>query len=208
MRLNREIRSDIEWWAQFIEPWNGVSVLWKSREASPDVEVWSDASGSWGCGAFTNSRWLQHAWPPEMPVSAIAHKELIPIVMASFIWGQQWQGNFVLFHCDNAAVVAVMNKLYCRDLRLMHMIRCLIFIAAKCNFWFAATHIPGANNTLADAISRNKANLFLSQVPPTMQMQPVPDYVPIEIPQILYLQQPDWLSVSWMRLFMDIMKQV
>lgn len=86
--------------------------------------------------------------------------------------------------------MSVINKLYCQDLRLMHMIRCLIFIAAKCNFWFAAAHIPGANNVLADAISRDKANLFLSQVSPAMRL--VPDYIPIEIPQILYLQQPDW----------------
>ena len=39
VRLNREIRSDIEWWVQFMESWNGGSVFWKTRQAAPDVEV-------------------------------------------------------------------------------------------------------------------------------------------------------------------------
>lgn len=52
-----------------------------------------------------------------MPACSIAHKELIPIVMAAFIWGRSWQGKIVLFWCDNEAVVTVVNKLYCRDLK-------------------------------------------------------------------------------------------
>ena len=208
VRINREIRSDIEWWLHFMEGWNGVSLFWKSRMESPDCEVWSDASGSWGCGAFSvlDGRWIQHAWPPSMPTSSIAHKELIPIVMAAFLWGKGWQGKMILFHCDNTAVVSVINKLYCQDLDLMHMVRCLLFAAAKYSFWFAAIHTPGTQNGLADAISRDKADLFLSQAPKAMRE--VPDQIPGELPQLLFLQQPDWLSASWMKLFESITQQV
>ena len=49
IRLNREFRSDLRWWTNFIVPWNRVSYL----SAGPTSEFASDASGSWGCGAHT-----------------------------------------------------------------------------------------------------------------------------------------------------------
>ena len=49
MRLNRLARSDIVWWQLFAEQWNGSSMLCKYQQANPQVEVFSDASGRWGC---------------------------------------------------------------------------------------------------------------------------------------------------------------
>ncbi len=50
-RLNAGFRSDILWWATFLESWNGVSILrGLSRERSTN-HGWTDASGSFGCGA-------------------------------------------------------------------------------------------------------------------------------------------------------------
>ena len=50
VRLNHRVRSDVQWWLAFMEGWNGVSLYWKPRNDSPDIKVWSDASGSWGAG--------------------------------------------------------------------------------------------------------------------------------------------------------------
>ena len=68
VRLNVECQADIEWWATFVTQWNGVSLLRPLRSAAPDVEVWSDASGSWGCGAMWQSMWFQVAWGT-MPIA-------------------------------------------------------------------------------------------------------------------------------------------
>jgi len=43
----------------------------------------------------------------------------------------------------------------------MHLIRCLAFITAKFQFLLSASHIPGVENTAADALSRNKVVVFL-----------------------------------------------
>lgn len=59
LRLNREFRADVEWWQIFLAEWNGVSMLRKIRSEFPDTEFWSDASGSWGCGALWCGQWLQ-----------------------------------------------------------------------------------------------------------------------------------------------------
>ena len=52
IRLNKEAQSDIVWWHCFIVHWNGISMMPNDRKDNPDCVLTSDASGSWGCGAF------------------------------------------------------------------------------------------------------------------------------------------------------------
>ena len=112
----------------------------------------SDASGTWGCGAFWESKWFQLAWEgTRCGVGVnIATKELIPIVMAVAMWGKFWNGQVVNCRCDNMAVVAVINSRTSRDPDLMHQLRCLAFFEAKFSFSVIASHIAGAKNSLAD----------------------------------------------------------
>jgi hypothetical protein len=59
IRLNLEARSDIEWWYRFASSWNGVSMFLELRRAHLDVQLTSDASGKWGCGAIYDRHWFQ-----------------------------------------------------------------------------------------------------------------------------------------------------
>lgn len=54
---------------------------------------------------------LPMASTAELPL--IAHKELIPIVIASFVWGKSWEEKIVQFNSDNQAVVTILTRLYC-----------------------------------------------------------------------------------------------
>ena len=72
------------------EDWNGVSV-WKDHE-QPTVEFASDASGSWGCGAWSGNQWLQFQWPNTARDLNIAVKELVPIILLGALWGRRWRG--------------------------------------------------------------------------------------------------------------------
>ena len=64
------------------------SLIWDHLHHYPEVTVFSDASGSWGCGALTAQSWIQHQWLLETGNLSIAHKERIPIVIAVFCMGQ------------------------------------------------------------------------------------------------------------------------
>jgi len=71
----------------------------------------------------------------------------------------------MLVHCDNQAVVEVINSGSSKDVILMHLLHALFFISAHNDFAVKATHIQGERNTVADAISRNNHAVFFSQVP-------------------------------------------
>lgn len=83
----------------------------------PTVTVFSDALGSWRCGAFTAQagEWLRLSWPKGWDHVNITVKELFPIVMAAAVWGRQWAGQQVLFLSGNMAVVSALSAQSARN---------------------------------------------------------------------------------------------
>ena len=199
IRLNRGFQSDLEWWALFLSEWNGVGMMVAAGRATPQAVLTSDASGNWGCGAFSSAgEWFQCPWPSVWAEVHITVKELLPIVMACAMWGQQWQGKTILCRSDNAAVVAIINSGRSKDPLAMHLMRSLFFLAAKHSIVFRAEHLPGHLNGAADALSRDNLPLFFQQVP-VAQRAPTP--VPQELLDVLVVNRPDWTSTNWRHLF-------
>ncbi len=151
-QLNVSARSDIRWWSLYATQRNTGT----KHKAHPTRPVTSDASGSWGCGAFSDHLWFQLKWPAAMGQCHISIKEMIPIVIAAATWGHTWTGQLVHFRSDNAAVI---NAGSSKDDSLMHLLR---FVTAKFHFVVSASHIRGGHNVLANALSRNDLKSFLS----------------------------------------------
>ena len=95
IRLGTAVRSDTPWWHTFVDGWNGVSLI---PNPSPQrLVVWSDVSGSFGCGAICPSlgKWIQLLWDggritlSDGEVHSITWMELLPIVLASAVWGPE-----------------------------------------------------------------------------------------------------------------------
>ena len=132
----------------------------------PRRTVISDASGSWGCGAFCDSgAWFQLPWGGAWESVHITCKELLPIVVACAVWGRAVQGGVIRCRTDNAAVVLIVNKGQSKNELAMHLMRCLAFFAATLQIVVRAEHVPGWDNAAADAFSRDKLALFRLQVP-------------------------------------------
>ena len=148
IKLNASFCADLLWWQLFSESWNGVSVI-PALAAIDSIQVVSDASGSWGCGAIWGQNWCQLQWPQEWLSIPITAKELAPIVVASMLWGLGWYGQRVQFICDNMAVVACVNSGSSKDSLVMHLLRALWFVSAKFCFEVHAVHIPGQLNQAA-----------------------------------------------------------
>ena len=157
-----------------MEEWNGVSLLWDLGLQKPNLEVYTDVSGMWECGALLVPMWFHLEWSDRLCPLSIAMKEMFPVVMAAATFGDQWAGKVVQFVVNNIATVEVIKATYSKDLHVMHLIRLLVFFASKYNFWFTATYIPGKLNVAADALSRNNMSVFFMQAP---QADPQPTAV-------------------------------
>ena len=196
LRLNAEFRADLHWWATFIESWNGISIM--SALCCRPVDAWltSDASGSWGCGAYFRRRWFNLSWEacPAWTGSHIAVKELLPIVISCAIWGQQMSFLHIRCRCDNAAVVSMLNKHTSQHPVAMHLLRCLFFICAKFSISLTAEHLSGRLNGAADALSRGNVASFLQAIPYAAASSCC---IPTELLEVLIQRQPNWLSTEW-----------
>ena len=71
----------------------------------------------------------------------------------------------VLFHCDNAAVVAIWWKGSCKCPNLMSLVRHLFLMAARGNYHVGITHIAGVQNSIADNLSRFSMQAFHTAAP-------------------------------------------
>ena len=204
VRLNLQCRADIAWWLLFVGSWNGVS-FFPSPCLGPSIT--SDASGSWGCGAFVSDtlEWFQLCWPATWCDTHIAAKELLPVVVSAAVWGHRWSRVRVCFRSDNLATVAALNSRRVRDPQLMHLLRCLFFFEAYFKFNHSALHVAGRANQAADALSRNNVSGFFSSVP---QASPRPTPIPEPLLVMLFDHSLTWTSPCWRALFSDTFRTV
>ena len=196
-RLNLAFRADLQWWRMFVVDWNGVSILPNPRPIS--VEVVSDASGTWGCGAYWHPHWFQLQWSTRAHPLSIAVKELLPVVVAAATWGPSWAATSrVRFHCDNQSIVHDIQSRTSRHPHMMHLLRCLAFLEARYQLEFSCVHIPGIRNDLADDLSRDRLSSFLHKVPEASR-SPTP--VSQQLINLLMDTSSSWLSPTWTSLF-------
>ena len=176
--------------------WNGTSLLRQVCTLNPDVLMWSDASGQWGCGAHWQGLWFNLPWEPQPIASeSIAAKELFPILAACTVWGHLWRGCTVCCHCDNIAVVEVINRQRAKDCLLSHLLRCLFFASAQFDF------------DVEPAIHQDerKLPLFFLQMPHAA-LSPTP--IPIQLAEGLSIAQPHWDADKWTSWYSSILARL
>ena len=101
-RLDKEFKTDLCWWHTFLGERNGASLLQMAGyPLPPQYTIQTDASGTWGCGAYSQGRWLQWQWPQEWLPSTIMAKELVPIMLSCAVWGPLLNRKTVSFQCNN-----------------------------------------------------------------------------------------------------------
>lgn len=122
-----------------------------SNSKNYKVAIVSDTSGTWGCEAFYSDK-LQR------PEAICNDKKLVSIVSGAAVWGSEWKGLNIMSHYGNATMVTILNKGDSKETEIMHFIQC---------------HISGAENILADALSRGNRQYFLSHSPQA-QHRPTP----------------------------------
>ena len=153
IRLNQEFFLDLAWWQEFFQSWNGCSFLQYPQWAPlPDFEVSSDASGALAHGVVFQGHWFSGAWLPTQVSQSIEYKELLPLVLAAYLWGPLWASKRVNFLSDNRSVVEILRSGTSRAPTIMSLVRYLSLLAARHAFSFTASPVRGKSNLIADSL--------------------------------------------------------
>lgn len=154
MQITPEMREDLAWWLKNL---NDAEKCLKIRE--PEVTLWTDATKqAWGAsngtekfgGLFTETDKLRIA-------DNINAYELLAIKMAIASLLKNLKNKHVLIKSDNTTAVTYVNNMGGLVSPICNTITRSIWLMCKQhNVWLTAEHIPGIENTEADAQSRNQ----------------------------------------------------
>ena len=93
VHLDRMAGADLLWWGCFLVDCHGTSLL--SPSVGQGIQLHSDTSGNFGCGAVSSGSWLEVHWPVSWSQVHISAKEMLPIVLAPATWGAAGTGSML-----------------------------------------------------------------------------------------------------------------
>lgn len=115
VRVNKEVKEDVKVWLNLLEHFNGVVLIpeqcWISNEAIID----SSGNNQLGFGAYYFGHWGSIYIAKFMGNSPMLRDltvlELIPVLLAQFIWAHLFENKKLTFRNGNIALVAITNKI-------------------------------------------------------------------------------------------------
>jgi hypothetical protein len=140
-------------WYNFFSHHNGKTLFLTHGNNSETLNLHSDASKK-ACAATFLDQWFVISFPDSWSDRNIAFLEFYPILVAIDIFGIRIANQSITFHCDNKAVVEIINKQSSKDADIMILMRKLVMVTMQYNIKFKAVHVPGKLNFLPDALSR------------------------------------------------------
>ena len=173
--LTNEVKEDLTMWLHFLENYNGRHFLReKIITHSSSFNLHTDACPG-GFGITFGSSWVQSSYPLTWSTKNIAFLELYPIYVAVEMFGSKMKNSHIIFHCDNQAIVSVINKQSSKEKHILTLLRKLLLSLMHFNIYFKVQYLHTYENIACDRISR-------SQVTPQLLMvygvQPLPTPMP------------------------------
>ena len=92
-RLDRDMKKDILWWFQFMEEFDGITIIPKNRWEAPDTVISSDANLR-ECGGWSHNQCFTAKFPKWLTSRHDVHineLELITFVVSLKIWNENIQ---------------------------------------------------------------------------------------------------------------------
>ena len=153
------LATHLMWWQQERNIFRGVPL-----QGYPHNKVlWTDAS-KWGWGAHLGTHQVAGQWTKELINHHINWLEMRAVWNALIEFQEEIQGENLLIRCDNATVVAYINKQGgTKSIPLCLLLWDMMQWCLKHNIHIHAAHIPGKKNCLADKLSRGQKLVRLTE---------------------------------------------
>ena len=170
IKIDKEFKLDSEVWLQFLlgdlqtvscRPMVDLTKV----DNSVEVGFYSDASASakLGFGAIFGNRWIKGKWGQQFIADnhpSIEYLELFALTAGILTWQNELRDKRFCIHCDNTAVVQMINNLTSSCGNCMILIRLITLNGIKHNRRLTARYIASEANELSDALSRNQMEHF------------------------------------------------
>ncbi|XP_070571308.1 uncharacterized protein [Ptychodera flava] len=154
IRLNRQARADISWWANLSKSFNGTAFFIEETPLPQQIFT-TDACSAAGAGIYAND-WFYTRWSADHPTTADAHinlKELYTVLLACRRWHRFWDKRHIVVYTDNTTTMYIINSGTSRNATAMEWLRELFWLSAISNFQITARYVR-TNDNDADSVSR------------------------------------------------------
>lgn len=169
VRITASLRADLLVWKQFLSSFNGCSFWQEPFCTSEALNLFTDAAGAVGYGAYWQGHWSASKWPSSWIDNGLTVNitllEIFPVLISLELWGSCFSNRRILLHSDNKAVVYAINCLSSKSLPVLAVLRQLVLKCLELNIWLKAKYVPGIDNSVADSLSRLQLDRFRMLVP-------------------------------------------
>jgi hypothetical protein len=155
-RLSQDAKRELRWWKDTLSGYQAVRYLKDDPLFLPQIQVWSDASGTLGIGGHLAGH--EDQFSERIPVKHakkdIMFKEALAVLRCVERWIPRMERRMVIFNVDNQALVAALNKGGCKQRATQAIVRRVYTLAIWHSFSFRAVWLSSASNKRADDLSR------------------------------------------------------
>ena len=168
VRLTKEHRLNLELWehflhhpAAFCRPFMDFTKEWKAEE----IGFYTDASRNafLGCGGICRKSWFCKQWDSEFVLQSepsIAYLEVYALTAGILLYGQRFANLRIIVHCDNQAIVEMVNNNSSSCINCMVLIRILVLYSMIQNIRIHAVCVNTKDNGISDSLSRLQMDRF------------------------------------------------
>ena len=152
--LSAGCRAVLEMWAEFLAAHNGKETIATRPSVCASTLNRCSVSSLTGFGATFGRHYLMGRFNERWVAYGIQVLELYPIFLVLSKFAKESRHHRVVVRCDNTCVVAALNSLTSRNQVLMRLLRRLVLVLLHHNISVHAVHVPGRDNQLWVALSR------------------------------------------------------
>ena len=180
IRIDKEFRRDCKMWELFLTNLDAVVCPFidlKEYVVAENLNFFMDASAneSLGFGGIFENSWFFGKWEPNFIKNYnpnIEFLELLVLCMGVYIWSERIQNTHVILHCDNEAVIQMVNNMTSSCEHCMKLLRLLTLNNLEFNRRVFIRHVAGKNNCLSDSLSQLQFDRFFHLAPKTIDPHP------------------------------------
>ena len=180
VRLTSENILDLKIWRYFLQ--HPTAYCRPFMDLSDELQVQnttlhtdSSKNPKLGCGGWCESNWFFVKWNEQFVIDhdpSIAYLDLYALAIGVKLWMGKFRNKRILIHCDNQAVVQMVNNNTSSCPHCMKLIRIIVLESLIQNVRIYAKFIDTKSNAIADSLSRLQFDRFMQLTNGKMNTSP------------------------------------